>query len=90
MMSKQHLIRIFIKFLKYNQVYDSYLFRLEETRGSEESQDFIIRCIKNGPDNLIINAFTWITSSKQNKRWEDLHAEWVKFLNKNGYNIYYS
>ena len=89
MMSKQHLIRIFIKFLKYNQVYDSYLLRLNETKGNyKASQKFIIRCIKTEPDDLIMCAFPWITPSTQEKTWEQLHREWIIFLEKNGFNKY--
>ena len=83
MMSKQQLIRVFIKFLKYNQVYDSYLLRLNETKGNyKESQKFIIKCIKTEPDDLIMYAFPWITPSKQKKPWAQLHREWQMLLNK--------
>jgi hypothetical protein len=89
MMTKQHLIRVFIKFLKYNQVYDSYLLRLNETKGNyKESQKFIIRCIKTKPDDLIMCAFPWITPCTQKKAWGQLHREWTIFLEKNGFNIY--
>ena len=88
-MTKQLLIRVFIKFLKYNQVYDSYLLRLNETKGNyKESQKFIIRCMKTNPDDLIMCAFPWITPSKQKKAWGQLHREWTIFLEKNGFNIY--
>ena len=89
MMSKQHLIKVFIKFLKYNQVYDSYLLRLNEAKGSNKaSQKFIIRCMKTKPDDLIMCAFTWITPSTQKKSWGQLHREWTIFLDKNGFNVY--
>lgn len=88
-MSKQLLIRVFIKFLKYNQIYDSYLLRLNETKGDyEESQKFIIRCMKTKPDDLIMCAFPWITPCTQKKSWGQLHREWMIFLEKNGFNIY--
>ena len=83
MMSKQHLIRVFIKFLKYNQAYEPYVSSLKETKGSKESKNFIIRCMKTGPDNLIINAFPWVTTRQQKKAWGQLHREWVLFLEKN-------
>ena len=82
-MTKQLLIRVFIKFLKYNQVYDSYLLRLNETKGNyKESQEFIIRCIETKPDDLIMCAFPWITPCTQKKPWEVLHREWQMLLNK--------
>lgn len=81
MMSKQNLIRVFIKFLKYNQVYDSYLLRLNETKGNnKESQKFIIRCMKTNPDDLIMCAFPWITPCTQKKAWSQLHFEWQRLL----------
>ena len=88
MMPKQYLIRFFIKFLKCNQVYNSYLFHLKETKGRKKSKEFIIRSIMYKPDNLIISAFNWVTPKQQKKSWSELHSEWVKFLDKNGYNIY--
>lgn len=87
MMSKQNLLKLFIKFLKYHQVYDSYVLRLINTKGYKISQNFIIRTIKKEPENLIMSAFLWVTPKNQKITWSQLHSKWEKILENNGFNI---
>lgn len=87
MMSKQKLLKLFIKFLKYHQVYDSYVLRLINTKGYKMSQNFIIRTIKKEPENLIMSAFLWVTPKNQKITWSQLHSEWNKILENNGFNV---
>ena len=88
MMTNKCLLKTFIKFLKYNKVYDFYLLRLKEDKcGIERSKNFIVKYIKAQPDSLIMNAFPWRTSRIQEKSWGQLHREWMIFLVRNGYNV---
>ena len=87
MMSKQKILKLFIKFLKYHQVYDSYVLRLINTKGYKISQNFIIRTIKKEPENLIVSAFFWITPKNQKITWSQLHSKWEKILENNGFNV---
>lgn len=90
MKSKQHLLKVFIKFLKYHKVYESYLSRLIKTKGSKTSQNFIIKTIKQEPENLIMSAFLWVTPKNQKITWGELHSEWTRFLENNDFNASYN
>lgn len=82
-MSTKYLLRIFINFLKLNQVYENYLSYLKATKGGQKkSVDFIVKHITYNPEDIIIEAFPWVTPKHQKKRWGELHREWQMLLNK--------
>lgn len=82
-MSTKYLLRIFIKFLKFNKAYENYIFNLKSTKGGQkESVIFIVRHITYNPKDIIMNAFMWMPSKNQKKEWVELHREWQMLLNK--------
>lgn len=82
-MSTKYLLRIFIKFLKFNKAYENYILNLKETKGGQkESINFIVRHITYRPNDIIMDAFMWNSSKKQKKTWVELHREWQMLLNK--------
>ena len=84
------ILKTFIAFLKKNNVYDQYLYDLEN--GDEyrrrinyptEPVQFLIDNIKRYPEDLIITAFGWGDSDYPN--WGDLSEEWNIILWKKIY-----
>lgn len=79
------ILKTFIAFLKKNNVYDQYLYDLEN--GDEyrrrinyptEPVQFLIYNIKHYPEDLIISAFGWSDSDYSN--WVNLSEEWNLIL----------
>lgn len=89
-MKKRYILKLFIKFLKHHQVYDSYVSSLIKTKGNKTSQNFIIKTIKQEPENLIVSAFFWETPKNQKITWSQLHFEWERFLKNNDFNASYN
>ena len=82
-MPTKYLLRIFIKFLKLNKVYESYILNLQNNKGGQkEAVKFIVKYITYQPQDMIINAFPWRTPKHQKKTWSALHREWQMLLNK--------
>lgn len=79
------IFKTFIAFLKKNNVYDQYLYDLEN--GDEyrrrygcptEQVQFLIYFIKRYPEDLIISAFRWTESDYPD--WDRLSEEWNEIL----------
>ena len=75
------ILKTFIAFLKKNNVYDQYLYDLEN--GDEyrrmygyhtEPVRFLIYHIKDCPEELIVHAFKWGDSHYPD--WDKLSEEW--------------
>lgn len=73
------ILKQFIAFLKSNNVYNEYLFKLENgddyrIRHSYpvESTDFIIEYVKWYPEDLILDAFDW----EDSRTWSILSDKW--------------
>lgn len=84
------ILKIFIAFLKKNNVYDQYLYDLEngcayrrKHGDSIEPIEFLIDNIKHYPEDLILNAFRWAESDYPD--WDYLSEEWNEFLWKKTY-----
>lgn len=84
------ILKTFIAFLKKNNVYDQYLYDLENGEEyrrrhgySIELVNFLIYHIKHFPEDLIINAFRWSDSDYPD--WDNLAGEWNIILWKKIY-----
>jgi hypothetical protein len=85
-MKEHYILKLFIKFLKENNVYEEYLIRLNSSKGGKEkSIKYIVKQCKYQPLDLIMDAFPWISLNNINSKlkWSDLHREWYfYYLNK--------
>lgn len=84
-MKEQYILKLFIKFLKKNNVYEEYILRLNSHKGGkEESINYIVLICKTKPLELIISAFPWFSLKDINSKikWGDLHRKWIYLLKK--------
>lgn len=83
-MKEKYTLKLFIGFLKKNNIYDAYIKSLIEYNSSKliNPTYFIIRTVKVRPMCLIADAFDWSSCKCCNKKWFDLHMEWWTLYNK--------
>ena len=82
-MKEQYILKLFIKFLKKNNVYEEYILSLKSHKGGkEESINYIVLKCKNKPLDLIISAFPWFSLKNINSKikWSDLHRQWCFYF----------
>lgn len=77
-MKEKYILKLFIGFLKKNNVYNEYIKSLIESKSSAniEPLSFIIKTIKIRPRSLIVDAFDWSSCKYCPHKWYDLHNEW--------------
>ena len=83
-MKGKFILKLFLAFLKKNNVLEEYVKNLELDKGGKnESIRFIVSCCKYQPSNLLIHAFSWIEFKLKNKSftWGYLHRQWNLLLN---------
>lgn len=84
-MKANFILKLFLTFLKKNNVLEEYIKNLEcDKVGKNESINFIVSCCKYQPSNLLIHAFVWREFRLKNKSftWSDLHRKWNLLLRK--------
>ena len=83
-MKEKFILKLFLAFLKKNNVLEEYVKNLElDNGGKNESIRFIVSCCNYQPSNLLMHAFVWGGFKLKNKRftWGDLHRQWNILLN---------
>ena len=75
------ILKMFIAFLKKNDVYNEYLSNLEDGfyyrhkhKKAINEKQYIIDTITTKPYRLILDAFNWANDNKVN--WDDVSSEW--------------
>jgi hypothetical protein len=83
-MKEKYTLKLFIGFLKKNNVYDAYIKSLIECNSPRfiDPLNFIIRTIKVRPRSIIADAFDWRSCKYCPNKWYDLHMEWCTLYNK--------
>ena len=83
-MKDKYTLKLFIGFLKKNDVYDVYTKSLIEYNSSRliDPLSFIIRTIKVRPRSIIADAFDWSSCKYCPNKWYGLHMEWWTLYNK--------
>jgi hypothetical protein len=72
-------IKLFVKFLKKNGVYNIYIKNLSEKR--HDYITFHKNLIRNGsPEELINLAFNWSSTKEGAHFWEVLHYSWNNII----------
>ena len=79
-MKGKYILKLFIGFLKKNNVYKAYIKSLIESK--IEPLDFIIKTIKVNLETLIVNAFEWSSCKYCPYKWYGLHMEWCTLYRK--------
>ncbi len=82
-MKAKFILKLFLRFLKKNNVLEEYVKSLERYKGGKnKSIRFIVSCCNYQPSNLLMDAFTWSEFSLKNKgfTWGYLHREWNLLL----------
>jgi hypothetical protein len=83
-MKAKFILKLFIAFLKKNDVLEEYVKNLVCDKGGKyESIRFIVSCCNYQPSNLLMHAFVWREFILRNKglKWGDLHRKWNLLLN---------
>lgn len=83
-MKAKFILKLFLTFLKKNNVLEEYVKNLEHDKGGKnESIKFIVSYCNYQPSNLLMHAFVWRGFSLKNKgfTWGDLHRKWNLLLN---------
>lgn len=74
-------IKLFVKFLKKNSVYNIYIKNVSEKR--HDYITFHNNVIRNGyPEDFIIYAFGWSSTEQGSNFWWKINDEWSKFILK--------
>lgn len=75
------ILKTFIAFLKKNNIYNEYLYSLEdgyyyrhEHKKATNEKQYIIDTITTKPERLILDAFRW--SSDNTVDWDALSCKW--------------
>jgi hypothetical protein len=72
-------IKLFVKFLKKNGVYNIYFKNLTEIR--HNYFDFVKNMIKYGtPEDLIMYAFGWDNTEEGSLFWATLNNDWCNII----------
>lgn len=94
-MKHKYILRIFITFLKRENVYYQYIDALindkhYRTKTSQQlsPSSFIAHQVKYSPQNLISNAFAWSTYQNTIFGWAYIDEKWRRLLSKHGYYDY--
>lgn len=86
-MTDKQILRQFIKFLKFNNVYNEYLINLKKGLDyrlkyskvkTKNDAEWIAQMIKFEPNRLTIDAFSWLTKDKY--CWSNLHRMWEEWI----------
>ena len=89
-MKNKYILKLFIGFLKKNNVYDEFLYYLEKDKPFRLSRlndlrnpiEYIEFMINNNPTMLINDAFDWSHATKITRaEWYRLHSSWCKYYN---------
>ena len=78
-MKAKIILKLFLAFLKKNNVLEEYVKNLENDKGGKnESIKFIVNCCTYQPSHLLMLAFVWSEFKLKNKRftWGDLNRKW--------------
>lgn len=87
-MKYKYILRIFITFLKRENVYDQYIDALindKHYRQKISPSLFIAHHVKYSPQNLIASAFDWSTYQNTIVGWAYIDEKWRRLLSKHGY-----
>lgn len=87
-MKNKYILKLFIAFLKQNEVYNDYLYALSKgelfryrIRQKIRPENFISETIKCNPDALIQYAFDWESDSNLSQEtWWILNDEWEDLI----------
>lgn len=77
-MNNKLTLKLFIKYLKKNGIYDIYLKCL--THDLKQPIEFITYTIKTNPKWLISNGFMW--EKEHNVDWYHFHMIWCDLIDK--------
>jgi hypothetical protein len=94
-MKNKFILKLFISFLKKNDVYYNFLYNLETDvlyrskliRFSKidltNPVDYVVHTIKCNPAMIFNNAFNWFyTDGIDREKWCQLHCKWGKTLKR--------
>jgi hypothetical protein len=94
-MKNKYILKLFIYFLKKNNVYYQFLYNLNidvlfrrkliqiEKIDLTNLVDYVVYMIKCNPKRIFNDSFSWFHTNEINsKKWCKLHLEWCKILGR--------
>lgn len=90
MMTNKYKLKLFITFLKQENIYEEYLKSLNNGKNYRElihcesnATDFIVNQIKKQPYNLISSAFAWYLNRYSHINWATVSLKWRAYYINN-------
>lgn len=94
-MKNKYILKLFISFLKKNNVYYNFLYNLDidvlfrqklirfKKIDLTNPVDYVVYTIKCNPEMIFNDAFNWsCTNGINREKWSKLHLEWCRILKR--------
>ena len=76
--SKLEFIKALKRFLNGRDLWDSYVFLFDAEYAEQDNMDEFFE--NESPSKYIINAFSWTSSERGDRFWDNIDSEWRKVV----------